>query len=299
WAKLFCGQRPAEVIALSDVTAGQLEIDQLLARFHTFGDHFQTQALGQNDGGGDDGVVVVAVGQWRDQCPVDLQLAERQRVQMGKSRIALAEIIEADVHAGAAQTLQMLNGQALGIRRKGFGDFQFQAVKLEITLPHLAQQALAEIGLTQLQSRDVNRHPRRAALRLPALQFIKGEIQHFPAEFDDKAAALSQGYETIRVEQAELRMLPAHQRLIADDLHRLQANLRLVVQHELVLVQGRPQRLLQRELLDVRQVQRRVEEPVLTTPRLLGRVHRGIGITDQIVNFLPVPRADADADART
>ncbi|MNC42567.1 hypothetical protein D3C75_913850 [compost metagenome] len=107
--------------------------------FHAFGHHFQAQAFGKDDGGRHDRAVVVAVGQRRNQRAVDLQFAQRQRVQVGEAGVAAAEIVQADAQASVAQGVQVRHRRAFGVEDGGFGDFQLQPLRGDGVLLQFAQ----------------------------------------------------------------------------------------------------------------------------------------------------------------
>jgi hypothetical protein len=79
------------------VVAGQ-EV-ALLARFHALGDHRQPQAAPQGDDGAHDGGVV-GVGQHvAHKGLVDLELIQRQALEVAQAGVAGAEIVEREAHA--------------------------------------------------------------------------------------------------------------------------------------------------------------------------------------------------------
>ena len=92
-------------------------------------------------------------------------------------------------------------------------------------------------------------------------------------------------------------MLPTDQCFVAVHLQRVETDLRLEMEHELALDQCTAECLFEGEGLDIGQVQRGVEEAVLGTPGLLGRVHGGVGAANQRVDVLAITGADAYADA--
>jgi len=65
----------------------------------------------------------------------------------------------------------------------------------------------------------------------------------------DQTGLFQQRNELQRRHQAQLRALPADQRLDSDDASTLQIHFRLVVQDELVSLQCPPQLVLERQLL--------------------------------------------------
>ena len=95
---------------------------------------------------------------------------------------------------------------------------------------------------------------------------------------------------------AALRMLPAHQRLEADDL-AADARLRLIVQGQFVALDRRSQFLLQHAPLAQPLVHVGLEEAERAAALRLGAVERGVGVADQRGGVGAVDREDRDADA--
>jgi hypothetical protein len=112
-----------------------------------------------------------------------------------------------------------------------------------------------------------------------------------------QAALLDDGEERVRVEQAASRVLPAYERLRAEGGAGCDIDLRLVVQHELVLVEGGVEVLHRFEPEAVDLVEPRV---VAIDPRVrvLGRVHRHVGASQQIDDAELAVIALGDAGAR-
>ena len=95
------------------------------------------------------------------------------------------------------------------------------------------------------------------------------------------------GHELRGRHESALRMTPADERLGADDRAGLQIHLRLVVQHELLPLEGAAQAALERLPLDGADVHVRLEELIVVAPAVLGVVHRGVRILDQCLRVLP------------
>ncbi|MNO41050.1 hypothetical protein D3C76_312120 [compost metagenome] len=214
-------------------------------------------------------------------------------MQVGKAGVATAKIVQTDTQTCAAQRMQVRHRRAFGVEDCGFGNFQLQLLGRDAMMLQFAQQPVSKIGLTQLQGGDIDGQPCLAALGIPARQGFTGQPQHLPTQFDNETTALGQADEAVRVQQAEIRVVPAHQRLVAQHLVGVQAHLWLVVQHELALGQGTAERLFKGKRLDIGQVQRGVEKAILRAPCLLGRVHGRIGTAYQAVDVLAITRADA------
>jgi hypothetical protein len=95
-------------IALPLLTSFLLQGDRLRRFFHAFGGHGQSKPAAKSKQGAHQrlsfGLTIHAV----DEAAVDLDLVDLEIAQMVKARIAGAEIVERDAHAGAAQSRQRL-----------------------------------------------------------------------------------------------------------------------------------------------------------------------------------------------
>src|SRR5882762_10191946 len=91
-------------------------------------------------------------------------------------------------------------------------------------------------------------------------------------------------------------MQPAYQRFGAGNRTSLKIDLRLVMQHKLLSLQGVSQAAFEGLQLDSPNVHVPLKELVTVTPIFLGVVHRGIRILDQGLRILTVIRKGADAN---
>jgi hypothetical protein len=92
-------------------------------------------------------------------------------------------------------------------------------------------------------------------------------------------------------------MLPAHQGLGADDAAAAQRDLGLVVQHELVALEGPPQLTLQVETEAGPRTHRHFEDLIPGPASFLGPVHGQVGVAQQVVGPVLTVVAQGDADA--
>ena len=97
--------------------------------------------------------------------------------------------------------------------------------------------------------------------------------------------------------QSMHRAAPAHQCLGADHTQRAGFDLRLVVDHELLIVEGTPQAFLDREPARGSDAHRVREELIAVLALLLGAVHRHVSVLEQGVAEVAVTRVARDAEA--
>src|SRR6185295_11265087 len=96
-------------------------------------------------------------------------------------------------------------------------------------------------------------------------------------------------------EEAERRMLPAHERLGADDL-RASAHHRLPVEQKLVPRERGAQIVLHAQALLGTGAQGRMEEAEAGAAAVLGVVHGGVGVLEELRKIAAVARIERDAD---
>ena len=119
--------------------------------------------------------------------------------------------------------------------------------------------------------------------------------QHPLAQRNDQTAFLREGNEGARRNHAVLRMPPAQERLETNDL-AAKAPLWLVVEFELVALDGGAKILLQRAAFAQPHVHVGLEEADRAARFVLGAIERRIGIREQRGLVIPVRRIDRDAD---
>src|SRR5690606_31383453 len=116
------------------------------------------------------------------------------------------------------------------------------------------------------------------------------------ADADDVAGGFGQVDEAVRAHLAQLRVVPAHQRLGVEDAAAVQVNLRLVDQVELVVVQRAPQLGLRLQALLLLRRQLGGERLPAVAGAALAGVHRHVGALDQLLGRGAVRMRVGDAD---
>src|ERR1700761_6669072 len=91
-------QRLADQIALHRVAALVGQEGKLLQRLDTFGHQRHAEAMAEIDHGGDDRGRLWVAAEIDDESAVDLDLVERERLQVAERGIAGAEIVHRDTH---------------------------------------------------------------------------------------------------------------------------------------------------------------------------------------------------------
>ncbi len=150
----------------------------------------------------------------------------------------------------------------------------------------------------QLVGADVDRDAQRGGggIVAPLRKLGAGRAQHRAAERQDQSGGLGQRDEAARLQQAALRMRPAHQRLDADQL-ALQVDLRLVVQQQLAGVDGGAQVGLQRGARGDHGLHFGLEEAHPVAAGDLGLRQRDVGVLEHVLDGLLRIGEQRDADA--
>ena len=251
----------------------------------------------RDDAAGDRGVAAV-VRQVAYEGAVDLHAADREALQVGKRRVAGAEVVDCQAHPGVAQGPQQFH-RALGVaHHHAFGDLQLETFFREAGLLENVGDALREALVEQLPHGQIHRHTQAYVpglaqqLCLPAgfLQNPVTDLHHDPGLLRDRD-------EFARLHQALFRVAPAHQRLHACHCARGNPHLGLEVHRELLALQSPPQRRLDRQPLAGMHIhfRREVLESVLAG--FLGPVHRHVAVLEQRLHVAAVVRIGADAYA--
>nr|AAP22952.1 hypothetical protein 1 [Rhizobium arachis] len=229
---------------------------------------------------------------------VDLQFGGRHAFQVQQAGIARAEVVDGNVHAHRGQVVEDRQAGVDVLHRRGLGDLQGQPRRLDaVPFEHLAHAVQKGRG-GELQGRQVHCHrPFGMSGIVPRTQLRTGAVQHPVADRKDQAAAFGNGDEHVRRQQAQLRMLPAQQRLGASGWRARGRELGLVMQDQFIAHHGLAQVLQQAQLTVGAELHRWGEERIAVPPGFLGVVHRSVGVCHQLALVAGVIRVQGDAQA--
>src|SRR5690606_27953561 len=87
-------QRLAEIISLHQVTAMLPQIFQLLSRFHSLGNHFQAQAMGQRNNGADYGCIIRISRDVIHKRTINFQHIDRETLEITQTRISGTKLVD-------------------------------------------------------------------------------------------------------------------------------------------------------------------------------------------------------------
>ena len=146
--------RPRDEEPLDRVAAERGEALTRLRVLDAFGDHRVTEPVSELHGGPHDRRARFVVDHADHERPVDLDLVERQAVEVRERRVSDAEVIERDVHTHRAQRVHRLQ-RALRIGREHrFGHLEAQQIRSRI--PALQQLPLEIVGRRRQAEADAS-----------------------------------------------------------------------------------------------------------------------------------------------
>ena len=163
---------------------------------------------------------------------------------------------------------------------------------------HDLANALRQIVAVELPPRKIDRHDSGKPGLAPCRALLGRRAQHPVAEHVDQARLLGERNEDLGRDVAVLGIVPAQQRLGADDRLVGDADDRLIVQRELVFLDRDAQRPFQRVLIEPVLGQVGIEELIGVAAELLGAVHRHVGVLEQTFRIVAVVGINRDADRR-
>ena len=229
-----------------------------------------------------------------DKTAVDLDLVEREPLQIAEGRKAGAEIVQRDADTNGAKLMQDRQRALVVMDQHRLGDFDLEPLWRQARGGECARDPQRQRRRLQLDRRDVDGQP---DMRRPAGGLGTGGLHDPVAEFVDQPGVLGNRDELRRGNHAAFRMAPAQQRLAARHLAAREIQQRLVVEFEAAIGQCLAKILLHGEPRLGAGVHGRFEEPMGPAATGLGGVHREVGVLDQLIEFGAVLRRQRDADA--
>ena len=203
----FCEQKTLHLVA-----AGEPQQHALLVGLDAFGQHLHAERVTERDDGLDDGAGMAGGAQRTDEGAIDLDLAEREFLQVAQARIAGAEIVERNADAERAQRFEPLQGLLRVFDQNAFGHFEDDARRRNAAFGNDGGDKVDQLAVADLDRRQVHRH---GQVR-PAHAIAQRAAQHEFAELGHQAALLGERDEDRRPNGAARRMGPAQQRLDPD-----------------------------------------------------------------------------------
>src|SRR4051794_15053924 len=253
------------------------------------------EALPERDRGADDGRVVRVRAHREHERAVDLDLADGQLAQVVERRVAGAEVVDREPHAQLVELVEDDLGAERILQHRRLRELELQQRRVRAGHREEGGDVVRERRVEDVPRRDVHRHAQPEALLLPRERLLERALGDVERERPHEAGLLRLRDEVLRLELAALRVEPADERL--DRAHRPvgERGLRLVAEDELLVLDRAPQLRGERELLGIVGVARRLVERVAMA-RVLGLVHRDVGLLHQLRHVVPVVGREGDAD---
>ena len=199
-----------------------------------------------------------------------------------------------------AKFVQLMDGpRNIGVER-ALGDLEDDVTRGRIVRGQQPGDEADESRLRELTQGQIDadlRPTAQAGGLLPPCAGLERLRQHQFPKRDDEPVLLGEGDERTRQGQAAVRMLPADERLGADEHPARKVDHRLEVQKELVALDGAAQVVLELDAFERTGPELVVEECTLAAPKLLCAVHRGVCFLQQIERGPRRVERAGDADA--
>ena len=147
-----------------------------------------------------------------------------------------------------------------------------------------------QAGLPELHCGNVHRH-RQSGMPgiMPGLGLAAGVLQHPGADFRDQPGLVGKRNEIVRLQQAHLRMAPAHQRFHAGQRAGDDIEIGLVLEQQFLPRHGFAQRALEHQLRTCHRAHFARIELVVVAPQALRPEHRGLGVDQQFGHIIAIP----------
>jgi len=170
---------------------------------------------------------------------VDLDMRDRQPVQVAQRRIAGAEIVQRNADAMRLERIHLGDDVVDIAHQHALRQFQFQQEGIGARFGQQGDDAGDKTGLAHLACADVDgdRVGTGHRIALPLHQLPASRLEDPVADLDDEIGLFGMRNECARTEQAALRVHPAHQRFGARHVAAVIDD-RLVEQDELLALQG-------------------------------------------------------------
>jgi hypothetical protein len=229
-----------------------------------------------------------------DEAAIDLDLVEREALQIAQRGEAGAEIVERNAHADGAELMQDCQRRLVVTDQHRLGDFDLQPARLQSGSRERAHDPQRQRLAFQLDRRDVDGN---ANVGRPSGGFGAGGPEHPIAELVNKSGIFRHRDEFGGRDHAAFGMAPAQQRLAARDRVAVKIEQRLIVELEAAIGHGLTQVLLHCQPRLGAGVHFWFEEAMGAAPFGLGGIHCEIGVLDQLIEVGTVLRCQRNADA--
>jgi hypothetical protein len=222
------------------VAAPQLAQDrQGTGRLDALGHHPEPEALGEREDAPDqrDAASCRGVLQRHDEGPVDLQLADREPLQVGEAGVAGPEVVERQPDTQRGEGVQHGQGPHRVAHDGGLGDLEHQPVRPDARLSQRGAHPVRQGRVVEAAGGQVDGHDEVQAGGLPPGGLLQRGGQHEVGQPVDQAGGLGDRHEHRRRDRPEEWVVPAGERLHPGHPSCGEVELGLVGDGETVLVE--------------------------------------------------------------
>ena len=185
------------------------------------------------------------------------------------------------------------------LQHHAFGQFNFQILRLQAAGRQRARYRLQNLALPEMPAGHIDGHRYNTdILRSPLHCLPTGFVQHPVTDRQDQPGLFGDRYKLVRWHQSQFRVLPAQQCLDTFYPFGADVDFRLVVQHQLVVVDSPAQGIGQSQPFGGACIDFRGIEIIAIATLAFGIGHSDIGILDQRVDLLAVIRKHGYTDTR-
>ncbi|OIQ83985.1 hypothetical protein GALL_342140 [mine drainage metagenome] len=170
--------------------------------------------------------------------PVDLEPTDGQLLQVRQGRVPGAVVVDGDLDAEVGETRQHLDRAHRIHHRDRLGDLELEARRLDAVPAERRADVLHQMLVQEIPHRQVHRDVQLEPVTAPPSALVEAAVEDEQRHRADETGALGRRDERGRTEEPVLRVLPTHESLDADHATRRRLDLGLVVDHELVVVEG-------------------------------------------------------------
>ena len=182
------------------------------------------------DGGADDVRLTHVARHCGNERLVDLDLVDRQAVEVSQRRVPGAEIVDRQPYTRVFEARQDLQDALRLGHDHAFRDFEDELMRIRAGLPDQLVDLLWKRRIDQVAHRDVDRHRERPAGVVPAAPLAERRSQHPAGQRPDQPCLLGEGDELHRRDHAVAGVLPADQGLESLEPAGAQVDQRLIVE---------------------------------------------------------------------
>ena len=238
--------------------------------FNTFGNDRHAQALGQIDDGLHNGCIIQIMRQVFHETAFDLEPVDGKTLQIIQTGITSSEIVDGQSDAHFMELVEGRRSTPWVAHDCVLGNLDLDVARADAMTGERCRHALGQTAVVKLERGKIEgNRDRFQPLAVPVRDLTAGFIEHPFVNQLDGVGFLGQRNEVARIQQPVFAVFPAHQRLGSDELVSGGIELRLIVEQELIALDGFSQLTRERQSLRPRGVQFRCKKGEAVAPAFL------------------------------